>query len=159
MSSSWAIRLAVGAATLASVSCLNAPRPRFVVESGSLASLAGTSEIAVYGDASLVADLKAELAKSRPQIAFTRADDAQVVIQFQVIDSSACVDCGPDWSPGIIRSHQAFATVRRANETDRCQPAVLKAQWSHEAYSRKGLVRAFVKSLSGYLGAASRGGA
>jgi len=158
MSCRWAGRFGVIAVVLASASCLNAPRPTFVVEAGSLASLADASEIALYGDDSLLPALKVELAKLRPQIVFTRADDAQVVIEFQEIEYT-CVDCGPDWSPGIVRSCHAFATIRRTNDSDHRQPPLLKAQWSHEAYSRKGLIRAFVKSLARYLGAASRGGA
>ena len=85
-------------------------------------------------------------------IVFTTADNAQVIIQFQVNrEPPGCVDCGPDWKPGPVYSIFAFAAVQRHNDQDHCLPLLVRATWQHEAYTQKSLIRAFVKSLAPYL--------
>jgi len=132
--------------------CLGAPRPTLVPDSGDLASLHGATEFAVYGTDEDLALLKTALVQVNSAIVFTTADNAQVIIQFQVYrQPPACVDCGPDWKPGPVHSIFAFASIERHNDHDHCLPPLLRANWQHEAYTQRGLIRALVKSLAPYL--------
>jgi hypothetical protein len=137
---------------MASAACLNAPRPSLVATQGDLASLRGVSELAVYADDADMPLLKEELHHLNPGIVFTTADNAQVIIHFQAPRvAQVCVDCGEDWSPGIVRWRWGVATVQRHDDRDHCLPSLLLAEWQWEAYRRKSLVRAFVQSLEPYL--------
>jgi hypothetical protein len=123
-----------------------------VARSGDLASLRGATELALFANDEDLALLKAELVRLNTGIVFTTADNAQVIIQFQEDpQASVCVDCGPDWRPGPVRSRLAFATIQRHDDRDHCLPLLVSADWQHEAYTRESLVRAFVKSLMPYL--------
>jgi hypothetical protein len=108
------------------------------------------SEIALYASDEDFSLLQTELEQLNPAIVFTTADNAQVIIHFQEDrESVVCIDC--EWRPGPIRSRWAFATIQRHDDRDHCLPALVNAEWHHEAYTRKTLVRAFVKSLAPYL--------
>ena len=132
--------------------CLAAPRPQLVVQSGSLDTLRGVSEVAVYAAEPELGQIKAELAQLNPAIVFTTADNAQLIIHFtQDFHWEMCIDCGEEWTPGLIRYREANASVQRHDDRDHCLPSLLMATWAHEAYSRKTLVRAFVQSLAPYL--------
>jgi hypothetical protein len=137
---------------LVQAACLGTSAPQLVVRSGHLASLRGVSEVAVYAEPPDMALLKAELQKLNPAIVFTTADNAQVTIQFHEVQPvTVCVDCDEEPKPGLIITRLASANVERRDDRDHCLPLLLLADWEFEAYTRKALVRAFVRSLAPYL--------
>jgi hypothetical protein len=137
---------------LSAVACLGVPKPKLVATSGTLESLRGTSELAVYADSPYLAMLKKELAALDPGIVFTTADAAQVTITFQeLLPTTICVDCDEEPKPGLFAVRWARASVAKENDPDRPLPRRLVADWEYQAYTRKALVQAFVRSFAPYL--------
>jgi hypothetical protein len=135
-------------AAIFAAACLNSPRPILVSDSGRVSSLRGITSIAVYSpDEADRLSLQRALAEARPDLLFMSADQAQVIVQFSVSSQRTCVDCGPESSPGPLSSQFAFAAVQRHDDREHCLPLQLSATWSHEAYTRRGLIRAFLNTL------------